>query len=277
MAAPRMAERPLNGGGGSVAVLQKSLFAYRGYWKTTVIVSFITPVFYLLALGVGLGTLVDARGGGDTLGIPYLAYVAPALIAVTGMQIGASEATFPLMQGFLWDKTFHATHATPVTPTQIVNGLIAFVGLRVLSACTVFYVIVAIFGGALTWTSVLVILVSTYGALAICVPIMIVSTIVEKDGAFNYIFRFVIVPMMLFAGTFYPITELPQWGQVAAWVTPLWHTNELARAVALGPVDGTSVGELSLGMIAVHVAYLALFLGAGYLAVRRGFTRKLVV
>lgn len=271
-----MAEPPLRGAGGAYSVFQQAMLRYRRYWKSTVVVSLLTPLFYLLALGVGLGTLVDSRGGVQTLGVSYLAFVAPAMIAVTGMQIGASEATFPILGGFQWDKVFFAMHATPLTPVQLVRGLIAFVAARVATACIVFYLIVAAFGAALTWQSIAVIPLATYGALAICVPIMVLSTVIEKDGAFNFVFRFLIVPMMLFSGTFYPIEELPQWGQVVAWITPLWHTNELVRWAALGPLPGTSVGELSAGMVGVHLGYLTALLIAGYLLLRRGFARRLI-
>lgn len=263
--------------GGIRGFLAHEIYGYRRYWKGTVIVSTVTPLLYLLSLGLGLGSLVDSRGGGDQLGTSYLSYIAPALLAATGMQIGATESTFPVMAGFMWDRAYFAMHATPLTPRQILRGSMTWVAIRVAMAATVFYLIVAAFGAALTWQSVFSIPLATFGAVSFAAPIFAIAAIAQKDNIFNYIFRFIVTPMMLFAGTFYDISALPRFGQVIAWITPLWHTNELVRAVSLGPLDlDTGIGQLSPAMWAVHLGYLAIWLVGGYVVAARAFQRRLV-
>ncbi|WP_153503148.1 ABC transporter permease [Cumulibacter manganitolerans] len=263
--------------GGLRAFLVHELYGYRRYWKGTVVVSTVTPLLYLLSLGLGLGSLVDSRGGAAQLGTSYLSYIAPALLAATGMQIAATESTFPVMAGFQWEKAYFAMHATPLTPRQILRGSMTWVAIRVATAAVVFYLVVAAFGAARTWQSVLSIPLATLGSVAFAAPIFLVAAAAQKDGVFNYIFRFVVTPMMLFAGTFYDISALPRIGQVIAWVTPLWHTNELVRAVSLGPLDlPTGIGRLSPAMWALHLGYLAVWLVVGYLLAARMFRKRLV-
>lgn len=274
----RFDEPPQPGAGGVRGFLVHELYGYRRYWKGTVVVSTVTPLLYLLSLGLGLGTLVDSRGGGAQLGTSYISYIAPALLAATGMQIAATESTFPVMSGFLWDKAYFAMHATPLTPKQILRGSMTWVAIRVAMAATVFYLIVAAFGAARTWQSVLSIPLATFGAVAFAAPVFLVAASAQKDAIFNYIFRFVVTPMMLFAGTFYDISSLPSFGRVIAWITPLWHTNELVRAVSLGPLDlETGIGRLSPLMWAVHLGYLAVWLVVGYLLAVRAYRKRLIV
>jgi len=181
------------------------------------------------------------------------------------------------MAGFQWQKSNFAMHATRLTPRQILRGSMTWVAVRVAMAAVVFYLIVAAFGAVRTWQSALAVPLATFGAVAFCAPIFYIAATAKSDGNMNYIFRFVVTPMMLFAGTFYDISALPGFGQVIAWLTPLWHTNELVRAVSLGPLHlASGVGEVSLLMWCVHLTYLAAWLVGGYLLAARAFHRRLI-
>ncbi len=106
-------------------VLEHELVVYRRVWRGSLFSSFLSPVLFLAAMGVGLGSLVDANaagaGGGSApagaalAGVSYLAFVAPGLLASTAMQTAAGEATFPVMAGIVWVKSFHGMIATPIT------------------------------------------------------------------------------------------------------------------------------------------------------------------
>jgi len=99
-------------------VYEHQFLLYRRTWRGSLFNSFLSPILFLLAMGVGLGSYVD-KGGGGALGVPYLAFLAPGLLAATVMQTASFEATFPIMAGFVWTKRYHAMHATPLQPREI--------------------------------------------------------------------------------------------------------------------------------------------------------------
>ena len=79
----------------SLRWVESEVIGYRRVWRGTVFSSFISPVLFLSAMGLGLGTLVDS--GSEDLGVPYLAFVATGLLAATAMQTSAAEGAFPVM------------------------------------------------------------------------------------------------------------------------------------------------------------------------------------
>jgi lipooligosaccharide transport system permease protein len=117
-------------------------------------------------------------------------------------------------------------------------------------------VILVLFGGAERWQIVFAVPAATLTGAAFAAPVMALAATAQSEGqAFNVLFRFVVTPMFLFSGTFYPVTRLPEWGQWLAYVTPLWHGTQLARDAGIGGLSGLAV----LG----HVLYLLLWLVVG--------------
>src|SRR3954447_11057957 len=102
---------------------------YLRTFRASLFTSFLNPVLFLLAMGVGLGTYVDRSGSAATAlgGLSYLQFLAPGLLAATAMQSAAFEATFPIMGGLTWQKTFHAMYATPIGPRDIVVGNLVWI------------------------------------------------------------------------------------------------------------------------------------------------------
>lgn len=241
---------------------------YRRYWTSTLYSSGLQPVLFLLAMGIGFGSQV--RPGVATGGLSYLHYVAPALLVAGAVQYAVGESSYPVLSGFKWQKDYHAVTATPVTPGQVLGGQLIWVALRLVLSGTVYALIAWAFGGWLHPTAVLVVPVGVVTGLACAAPVMAVAATTDDEGArFAAIFRFAVMPMVLFAGTFFPITQLPPTLRWLAWISPLWHGNELARGVALG-----GLGALPA---AGHVAYLAGVFTVGGLLARRYFYRRLVV
>jgi lipooligosaccharide transport system permease protein len=239
--------------------------AYRRMWRGSITVSFLNPIFFLLAIGVLLGTLVD-RSDPDLGGLSYLQFVAPALVAVTAMQTAASVTTFPMKAGLKWWRTYHAVVATPVRVSELVVGVLVWAGVRVVVACAVFVLVAAVGGAFISPLAALAPLAGLLCGLAFAGGLAAVTTGTDSDQWLVAIFRFVLVPLFLFSGTFFPIEQLPDWIQPLAWVTPLWHGVALARDLAtgeLGPLD------------AVHVAYLATFAVVGALIAVRACDRRL--
>ena len=231
---------------------------YRFYsmskWMTSVIVfGFGNPILYLISVGLGVGALVDANtGGGGILGVPYIQFVAPALLASAAIQGVMDEVTFPTMDGFVWDKVFFAINATSVSATQIANGVMIVALGRGLFT-TVLYLGVLLAFGAVPLTSVLPLLFTSMLAGWGWASIMLAITarLERDDGYFAIIGRFVIAPMFLFSGTFYPLEQMPLFLQPLGWISPLWHSVQLGRHLSYGM-------ELADGMLLVHLAYLAI-------------------
>ncbi len=239
---------------------------YRRNWRATVVSSVVQPVLFLLALGFGFGSQV--RPSGATGGLDYVVYLAPALLAATAVQIAAFESTYPVLSAFKWQQTYLGIAASPITPAQIFGGHLLWVALR-LAVSGAAYLAVAAALGTLTSVGVLLsLVVSVLAGLALSAPIAAYSATLQTEGQqFNALFRFVVMPMTLFAGTFFPVAQLPGWLRPLAWVTPLWHGTELSR--------GAAFGDLAPLAAAGHLAYLFAMLGAGTWFGIRTFTRRL--
>lgn len=240
----------------TLSVLEYQLRVARRYWRSIVVVGLATPLFYVLALGVGLGAVVDDNGT-SRLGVPYLVFVAPAFLTAAALQIGAQDASFPILGGFKWERTYHGMAVTPLTSRQLCDGTLAWIALRLLANSAIYLAIMAAFGGTTSWWVLLSVPVATFTGMAFAAPCAALAASVYGEGnPFNVVFRFVVMPMFLFSGTFFPITELPTWGQWVARVSPLWHGTELARDAALG-------GGLPIGSVLGHIAYLLVWLLVG--------------
>ncbi|MCT2586832.1 ABC transporter permease [Actinophytocola gossypii] len=239
---------------------------YRRNWRATVVSSVVQPVLFLLALGFGLGSQV--RPTEATGGLEYVVYLAPALLVATAAQIGAFESTYPVLSSFKWQQTYLAIAATPVSPGQILAGHLTWIGVR-LGGSGAVYLLVAAVLGVLTGPGVLVtLLVAVLTGLAVAAPITAYAATIESEGQqFNAIFRFVVMPMTLFAGAFFPIEQLPAWIRPVAWITPVWHGTELGRGVVFGGLEWLP----ALG----HLAFLLALFAAGAALATRNYRRRL--
>jgi len=249
----------------SLRAYEYCLAVYRRVWRGTIFSSVLNPVLYLSALGIGLGKLVN--NGANPLGIPYLDFVAPGLLAAVGMQIAAIESSFPVRAAIRWNRQYHAMLATPLRIRDLVTGHLLYVATRVALASALYLAVIAAFGAVhsplaiLAWPGAILI------GLAIGAPVSALSAWAENE-IFNPLFRFVITPMFLFSGTFFPVTRLPQGLREVAYATPLWHGVDLIRKLSLGTA--------TLGLSVLHVAYLALWFVAGVILARRAYAARLV-
>jgi lipooligosaccharide transport system permease protein len=242
------------------------LLQYRRVWRATVIGSVVNPVFYLGALGVGLGTLVN-HSSGQPLGVPYIDFVAPGMLAATAMQIAAGEATWPVMGSFRWTRQYFAMASTPLGVRDIVRGHQLWMTTRVASTSAVYLAVIAAFGGVDSAWAVLALPAAVLLGLSFSAPLAAYAATKDSDAAFIPIYRFVILPLFLFSGTFFPVSRLPLALEWVAYATPLWHGVDLCRGLTLGTVEPLR----SL----LHVAYLATLAGAGTLWAERTYARRL--
>jgi lipooligosaccharide transport system permease protein len=239
---------------------------YRRNWRATVVSSVVQPVLFLLALGFGLGSQV--RPAAATGGLEYVVYLAPALLVATSVQIAAFESTYPILSAFKWQQTYLGIASSPITPGQIFAGHLVWVGMRLGFSGAAYLLVAGLLGTLTSGWVVLSLLVSILAGLAFSAPIAAYSATLQTEGQqFSALFRFIVMPMTLFAGTFFPVEQLPGWLRPLAWATPLWHGTELSRGVAFG--------DLSPVAAAGHLAFLFALLGAGTWFGIRTFTRRL--
>jgi lipooligosaccharide transport system permease protein len=241
---------------------------YRRVWRGTAVTSVVTPVVYLLALGVGLGVFVD-RSAELEGGISFLEFVAPGLLAATAMQLATFEASFPVLGAIKWDRQYHAMLATPLRVTDIVLGHQAYFAARLLSTTTIYLVVIAAFGAVSSPLAILAIPVGVLVGLSFSCAIAAWAAHTENEVSFIAIFRFVMLPMFLFSGTFFPVEELPTPLEIVAYCTPLYHGVELCRSLTLGTVELLP----ALG----HLAFLLAVAGAGLVAAHITYRRRLVL
>jgi lipooligosaccharide transport system permease protein len=253
-------------------VVETRALQYRRTFRASIFTSFLNPVLFLLAMGVGLGTYVDRSGSASQAlgGLSYLQFLAPGLLAATAMQSAAFESTFPIMGGLTWQKTFHAMYATPITPGAIVLGNLVWIAIRLTMIASVFTIVMVLFGAAASPLIVLAIPSAVLTGLAFSSPIAAFSATQRTPEKFNAVFRWGITPLFLFSGTFFPISNLPGAIQWVAWLSPLWHGVELSRGLALGTIGADPLRA------AIHVAVLALIFGCGVLWANRTVERRLV-
>jgi lipooligosaccharide transport system permease protein len=242
---------------------------YRVHWKSNVFGAFVQPFLYLLGMGVGVGSLVDTgASAGDALGgVSYYEFLAPALLATTGMMLGAGEALWPTMAGFKWQRFFHAQAQTPLSTGQIVGGLGLWHATRVGIGVAGVAVVLALFPGTRGWGLLAAAPFGVLTGLAFACVLMAWSATRETERSFPSIMRFVITPLFLFGGAFYPISALPDWLEPVAKVTPLWHGVQLCR----GAVHGT----LGWDALVVHSAVLTGLTVAGLALSQRAFRVRL--
>jgi lipooligosaccharide transport system permease protein len=230
---------------------------YKRTWKGSAVTSFVMPLFYVLAMGVLLGGYIDASGNRLEGAPSYLAFVAPGLVAAHAMQIATGETTWPVLGNLKWNRTYFAMVGTPLAVADVVAAQLLFVMFRVATSCAVFLLVMAPFG----------VFTSTVGVL-LAVPVLVLvglafagvffaySATIKSESGFAVIYRLLVVPLFLFSGAFFPISNLSAPLEWVARLTPLWHGVDLTRMLVLGTVQP--------GAALVHVAYLLVLCAVGW-------------
>ncbi len=253
----------------AVRVLEYFLLLMRRTFRGTLFTGFAAPLLYLVALGYGLGSLVDRGSSSGLGGVPYVQFIAPGILVATAMQTGVFDASYPVLGAIKWQRQYHAMLATPIGVRDVVAGNLVAITLRSLLSAVVFLAVAAAVGAVPSWTGVLALPVVVLVTLAYAGPMFAISARAQTDTTFNLVFRLGLVPMFLFSGTFFPVEQLPGWMHPVAYVVPLWHGSSLARDATLG--------TLHLAADLGHVAYLLLWVvGGSWLAVR-GLRRRMVL
>lgn len=255
---------------GSLYYAEHAIRVMNGYKWTLIAYSVGNPLMYLFAMGVGLATLVDRNSAQSAFGgVSYLAFIAPALLASATIMAAATEFTYPVMDGFKWRRVYYGPHASPLAVHQIVNGYIIAISLRLFLMSAIYFGIVALFGAAPSPWGPVAIVVAVLCGLSFGLPLMAYSaSITEDKGQFALVMRFIVTPLFLFSGTFFPLDTLPVFLRWIGWISPLWHGTELGRVLTYGYLE-------PLWLSAVHVIYLVGLALGGWVLARRMYERRL--
>jgi lipooligosaccharide transport system permease protein len=239
---------------------------WRRLWRGTVFSGVAMPIMFLGAIGVGLGGLVDERSG-SVQGLDYLSFVAPGLLVAGAMQNAAGNALWQVMAGHKWLHVFDAAVATPLRPADVYGGYLIWTTTWALMTAVPFVLVAALLGAVPSPWGVLAVPVAGLCALSFTAPLAAFSASQDSDASFPIIIRLVVLPLFMFSGTFFPLENLPAGIRPVAWVTPLWHSVELAR--------GATTGSIGPGAALLHLAYLAALIALAATWGVRSFTRTL--
>lgn len=214
----------------AAAVWRRNALVFSKVWRGALLPQFVDPLFYLVALGFGLGTYVARING-----VPYEDFIAPGLIASAAMWSASFETTYNVYIRMNENKLYDAVLATPVEVQDLVAGDLAWSSSRSVVYGTSFLIIVTAFGLISSPWAVVIPFFVLLGGLCFSVIGYTFTALIPKIDLYSYFFTLGITPMFLFSGIFFPFERLPDWVEVIAWMTPLYHLVEITRGLATGP------------------------------------------
>lgn len=239
---------------------------YRRTWKGTVVISIANPLLFLIAIGAGLGKLISP----DTAalgGVPYLAFFAPGMLAAASMQNGIIESSFPVSWSKRKNGSYQVATATPLEPTDVLIGHSLFMAFKIAVGAAAFLVVMVAMGAARSPLVLLALPAALLTGVAFAAPVSAWAVTLDGPGRVGDLFKWVVMPLYLFSGTFFAIEQLPAWLRMVAYLTPLWHGVDLCRTLSLGTATWTGS--------AIHVGYLLALTAVGLILARRTFRRHL--
>jgi lipooligosaccharide transport system permease protein len=205
----------------------------------------LEPIFYLVALGFGLGTIVTSVEG-----IRYIQFIAPALVAISMMYGSFFECTYGSFVRMYYQKTFDAIIATPVSVEEVIAGELLWGATRAAINSTIVLAVVAAFGLVSSPLSLIVPLVAFFVGLTFSAIGMAFTAIAPNIDFFNYPGFLFITPMFLLSGTFFPLETLPPLIQTVTLIfLPLSQAVKIMRGLILGSVSSSLL--LSVAWLAV--------------------------
>ncbi|WP_347349249.1 ABC transporter permease [Nigerium sp.] len=253
--------------GNARAVVARGFAVIRNQNWGVIATGFFEPVFYLLAMGVGMGQLVGEVPGPDGRPITYAAYIAPALLATSAMNGAIYDSVNNVFFKLRYSKVYQSMLATSLGPMDVALGEIFMALFRGLLYSLGFLVVIAAMGLVTSWWALAMLPVSLLIALGFAAIGMAVTSFMTSFQQVELV-PLVMLPMFLFSATLYPITVYPEAIQTVIRALPLWHGVELMRQLSVGVFTSATVG---------HVAYFGVMTVVGVLAaalrLRRLFLR----
>lgn len=217
-------------------VMTREVINFGSYWRSATFSSTVEPTVYLLAFGLGLGTVLKRVGGYD-----YLDFVATGTVATAVLFASAFSAMFGSFVKREFQRTYDAILAAPVDVAELVTAEVLWLAARAGTFGCAPLVVGIIFGLDPSWTIVFVPFIAALTGFGFACLGTWIAAVVSSIDNFSYVTSAVLTPMMLVAGTFFPISSLPEWAQVASELNPLHHCVELVRSATFDDWAATDV------------------------------------
>ena len=213
----------------AVRVWQRNYTVYTKLYLSSILLNFVEPILYLVALGFGLGAFVR-----EVNGKPYINFIAPGIIASSSMFAATYECTYGTFIRMTFQKTFDAILSTPVNVDDLIAGELMWGATKSMFYGTIIIIAIAFFNLIESPLIILVIPVLFLSGLIFAEISMICAAIVPGLDSFNYFYTLFMTPMFLFSGIFFPLDSLPSIIKHIAFFTPLFHLTNVCRAFASG-------------------------------------------
>ncbi len=210
-------------------VWQRHFTVYTKLYKSSIVLNFVEPVLYLVALGLGLGAFVR-----EINGVPYIKFIAPGIVASSAMFAATYECSYGTYVRMTYQKTFDAILATPVNLDDLVAGELIWGATKSMIYGTIIIVVISLFG--LVDSPLILLAIPLLFAIGIVFAqiSVIFTAVVPGIDSFNYFFTLFMTPMFLFSGIFFPLDTLPPIIGRIAFFTPLYHMVNILRDFAAG-------------------------------------------
>ncbi len=239
--------------GRGLVIIERAFLAFKTSSWAVVASGFVEPVFYLLAFGFGLGSLIGGVTDGSGHAVSYAAYIAPALLATSAMNGAIYDSTWNVFFKMHFGRLYQTILATSLGTLDVALGEIGWALLRGLTYAIGFMIVMTPLGLIPSWWGILAIPGAVLIAFGFASVGMGITSYLKNFQQMDMV-NFFMLPMFLFSGTFYPLSIYPQWLQYVIESLPLWHAIQMERALTLGVVGWGLLG---------HVLYFVVMIAGG--------------
>ncbi|MHB8659723.1 MAG: ABC transporter permease [Solirubrobacteraceae bacterium] len=243
-------------------VMVREMVNFSSFWRSSTFSSTVDPTIYLLAFGFGFGSLVSRVAGQR-----YIEFVGTGIVATTVLFSGAFPAMYGTFVKYRFQHTYDAILAAPVDTEELVTGEALWIAGRTGVYGCVPILVAIVFGLPPSWGMLLVPVIAALGGYGWACFGIFVASVASKIESFSYWQSGLLTPMFLVAGTFFPLTKLPRWAQIAGNVNPLFHCVQLVRHVVFGTESAADLG---------HLAFLVAFALVAWRMAIRYMERRLI-
>jgi lipooligosaccharide transport system permease protein len=240
-------------------VWQRNLRVFRLSWEINFLLPFLSPLFYIVAFGVGFSGYVGNINY-ETTRVSYISFITPAILSINIMNNAFFENTYGSFVRMYYQKTFDAMMSTPLNAEEIIIGEIVWGATKALISAVTMLIVISFFDLVSYPVALLIIPVSFLGGIAFGAVAMYFTGLVKTIDLFSLPVFLFVTPMFLFSGTFFPLSGLPHWAQQVALTLPLTHLVNVVRALNYGVFNqDVVIGLCYLIVFSLIALPLALF------------------
>jgi len=233
-------------------VFRRNLLAWQKYAWSSIAINIVEPLAYFLALGFGLGSYLKLGGYGS-----LVQFIAPGMLGFMAVNTATFDACWGCFERRVFNGVYESMVTAPVDPLEIAAGEYLWQAFRAVLYGCLFLGVIAGLGLVHSWWALLAPAVLAVCGLLFAIPAFFISLIVKTQEHLFYYFSFVVTPMSMISGVFFPLDKLPHWLVVVAWCAPLYHAVNVFRALILGRVSmGTGADVLWLLVAIAVLAFL---------------------